>query len=348
MKELLAKIQNLPIELKEIYDKIYEIKIFDDKMKIPEQLKEHFAEASEQEIIVITNKILHQETAFNLWRNKRDEPVVDGTPSGELLKNEFTPSEASSLALSEAKCPFCNPREMTPEDEIGRLENEGAITGSNIADSSKYHSLVIFKKHNFSDLDKNDIVKAFELAKLWFQEIIIFDEKLKYGFLIWNQGYRAAASISHPHLQIFATETLPEKFEFIKDNISNYQQKYNSNYYDDLFLLHNYLGLAKKFGEIKIIISLTPLKDKEIVILMQQNEFDIKNLNNVIDAYKKFSESFNLFLLKEPYGGLPSGFIVDRGDPDKKNSDMGSLELYAFSVVGFDLENFAKKFLGSL
>lgn len=329
MQELVEKINQLPPDLKKIFERIYEIKIEGAQLKLPAQLKEKYGQAAEQEIVLIKNKILYQETAFNLWRAKRPQPKnADkrglNVDSGGQTEN--------------AICSFCNPEAMTPEDEIGRLENEAAITASNLAKSLSQHSLVIFKKHELADLSESDLKQALTLTGLWFEKVAG-----EYKFFIWNQAERAGASLSHPHFQIFAADHLPAKLEFLQERLNQYQKLLKADYLANLFSIHQALGLAIEIDGLKIIVSLTPFKEKELIILGNQLS-QVNALAKVLLAYQNLSDSFNFFWLKNK--GL--GFLVDRGQLDKKNSDIGSLEIYAYSVVGFNPLDFASSFFPKL
>ncbi len=326
MDELIEKINQLPSELKILFNRIFDIQVLTAKIKLPENLKEKFQNAENQKILIIKNKILHQETVFNIWRSKRPLPFIK--------KEEIE---------DEKICSFCYPRELTSEDEIGRLENERAITAANLAKSLKYHSLIIFKKHSIFDLEKDDLLQAFNLSEDWVEKIFLYDLKLKYIFLIWHHGYRAAASLIHPHFQIFAHYDLPGKMNFYQQKIIEYNQFYQSDYFKDLFLIHRFLDLAKEIEGIKVIASLTPFKDKELILLGKNKSI----ITDLILEYRKFSFNFNFFQINQFLDNTLS-FLVDRGESNNKTSDIGSLEIYAYSVVGFDLLKFAREIFSKL
>lgn len=321
MAELIQKISQLNSSYKILFERIFEIKIEKAEIYFPKILKGKYKDAENQEIIIIRNKILYQETHFNIWRSKRKEP-----------KKELT-------KLAEEYDPFCDVINFTPQDEFGRLENESAITAANLAKSSKNHSLVIFKKHNF---DQNDIKNSFLLAHQWF---LNFKEEIK--IIIWNYGYRSGASIFHPHLQIFALDYLPLKIDYFFQQLKIYQNKYQSDYLNDYFLLAKELGLAKNFNQLNIIVNLTPFKDDEIFFFSKNFYDNVNSLSELIFSYYKLGiENFNLFLIETKESLL--GFLVNRGESGKINSDIGSLEIYSFSVVGSNPFDLAKKLFANL
>ena len=320
-KELFKRLNRLNNKERNIFNRIFEI--IDEKayLKLTPKLLKNFSQAKNQNIIIIRNKILNQETHFNFWRSKRKEPRKVNE-----LKNDYDP--------------FCDVYNLTPEDNFGRLENESAITASNLAKSAKNHSLVIFKQHSFN---KNDIKNAFNLAIEWFNK---FNSICR--IIIWNYGYRAGASIFHPHLQIFSLDYIPLKINYLFEKFKEYKNKYQSDYLDDVFLVYSSLGLAQNLNDLKIYTSLTPFKDDEIIFFNQNKiENNLEELSNLIFSYYRQLkiENFNFFLIE--YNSNFLGFIVNRGESTKINSDIGALEIYAFSIVSYNPFDLATKLFKS-
>ena len=323
-RKLFYKISKLKPKYKKIFLRIFEFKIEKTKLLLPQEIKKSFSQFEKQEIFILRNKILKQETHFNIQRGKRKEPLKENN-----LNNFYDP--------------FCDPLKNTPFDSWGRLENKFAITASNLAKSSKNHSLVIFKEHNLEKVNLKDIENVFKLANLWLNK---FNDKFK--IIIWNFGFRAGASIYHPHLQIFSLNEMPLKIKDLFDKFDNYKNIFNSDYLKDYFLLTKFLKLGEEYKNIKISLNLTPIRDKEIIFWGDNFDKKIKNISYIVYSYLKslFQEDFNLFLFINNNSFL--GFLVSRGNKNKLNSDIGSLELYAFSVVGFDLIDFSRIFFTRL
>lgn len=321
MEELLQKIETLSEEHKKIFGRIYEIKTEEAFQYFPENLKAKFVDAEKQKIFIIKNKILNQETHFNIWRSKREEP-----------------KEESSKIFYD---PFCEPLKNTPYDDLGRLENERAITASNLAKISKDHSLVIFKEHNKENISEEDIEKGLELSLSWFNK-----KGSKVKVLIWNFGYRAGASIIHPHFQIFSLDSIPAKIEFLLNKTNEYKKKFNSDYLNDVFEIHKNLGLAKELKNIKVFVNITPFKDHELIFYFLDFKNSIKEISKLLYVYKSLIENFNLLICESE--DIKIGFLVDRGLTSKINSDIGALEIYAFSVVGFDPIDFSNNLFSNL
>jgi ATP adenylyltransferase/5',5'''-P-1,P-4-tetraphosphate phosphorylase II len=319
MEKLIKIIEQLNNPL---FDRIFDFKVEIAKQKFPEKLKEKITGGEEQKIFIFKNKILNQETHFNIWRAKRKEPQKEN---------------AEEITYD----PFCNPEEETPIDNLGRLENDYAITASNLAKISSFHSLVIFKKHRRRELNFDDFYNGLILANEWFQR-----QPFLVKVLIFNYGLRAGASISHPHFQIFSLENIPSKIQDFYKKINEYKKTYNSDYLEDFFKVLNQLNLAKQINNLKFAINLTPFKDKEIIFWNKKLKESIKEISLILAVYKELSENFNMFLIE--FNETLLGYLVDRGESSKINSDIGALEIYAFSVVGFDLLEFSKDFIQKL
>lgn len=322
MEEILKKIENLNEKNKEIFNRIYELKVEEAVQYFPESIKEKFRDAEKQKIIIFKNNILNQETHFNIWRGKRKEPT-------------------KQLEEQQKYDPFCNPQEETPYDDLGRLENEKAITASNLAKISKDHSLIIFKEHRKENITNEDIKKALELAINWFKK-----KSKQSNILIWNLGFRAGASIEHPHFQIFSFDNLPSKIEYLYKTFLEYENKFKKRYFDDLSLLYKELGLFYALNDIQIFVNLTPLKDNEIIFTFENFENSLNDISKLLNAYKEETENFNLLICNSDL--IKIGFLVNRGESSKINSDIGALELYAFSVVSFDPLEFANNLFSKL
>ena len=296
---------------KEVFERIFEVR----KIELNLKNYERFPEFQKQKIIFIKDKILETEAIFNFSRKKRPQPSQDA--------NFF----------KEENDPFCDPYNLTPVDEIGRLENESAITAANLSKMADYHSLVIFKKHNFQDLSEKDFVFGVSLAKEWFQKIKNFDQEIKTQILIWNYHFRAAASILHPHFQLLAYKEIPQKIEFWQKKFEDYKGKFGSEYLDDYFKIAQKLEIAKELSGLRIWLSLTPFKEKTLFFYGQALESFWQVLEKLI---KNNTQTFNIFYLYSSPSIKDFGFFVDRGSIDKVNSDFGTLEIFGLPVVSYD------------
>ena len=309
-----------------IIEKLSKEKIFHRLFKINieeinlNNLPEKYLEFQKQKLIFINDKILNKSVIFNLSRKKRPQP--------------------SQINKIQDKDPFCFYETETPIDEIGRLENKSAATASNLSKMADYHSLIMFKKHNLSDIDEKDFILAMNLAKEWFQAIEHFNNEIKTKIFIWNYHFHSGASILHPHFQVLAYKNNLLKIKDLKDRLENYKNKFKSDYFQDYFKLMKKVGLAKEKNNLKIWASLTPEKEKGLNFygdIFQGSQFLWKILQNLI---KEGTQSFNIFYILD----LNYGFFVDRGEINKLNSDIGALEIFNIKIISSDPSELKKLF----
>jgi hypothetical protein len=103
-------------------------------------------------------------------------------------------------------------------------------------------------------------------------------------------------------------------------------------------------------GQTRVIASLTPVKEKEILLISPSrwiaNDDFKEAISTVLEAYVKklHVQSFNLALFQRPldsaeedWDGFPAIVrIVDRGDLGVRTTDVGCMELYGSSVISSD------------
>jgi hypothetical protein len=137
------------------------------------------------------------------------------------------------------------------------------------------------------------------------------------------------------------------KVEHLRRCSRSYFQETGANYFDDLYNAHEALGLGYLRGEVRVLVSLTPTKEKETLVIA--DPFDPALPDAVYDVLACFRDrlgvtSFNLALYQgaigptcEDWSGFPSIVrIVDRGDLSSRTSDIGGMELYGATVVSSD------------
>ncbi|MCK4729739.1 MAG: hypothetical protein KAT28_00320 [Candidatus Aenigmarchaeota archaeon] len=334
--ELKREITNLP-ELvnklkkkdKELFNRFYSVKLSVGRLKVTPEMEtfvkskfKSIKKTENQKIVCINNKLTWEGNLFNELRSMRPKPKV-----------KFKLSELDN----KENCLFCNIEKQTPLDIFGRIKGKHCITASNIAKCDKFHGLIIFNEHNPLKLKKAWLKDYFETAEKWFDRTDNSNKKMINNFLIWNCLWRSSASIIHGHMQITASETKYQKIIRLEEIYDKYKKKYKSDYFLDLFKIHKNLGLGEKIGKSMVLYYLTPIKEKEIVVLSKEKRFpEISDLiYNLIKNYFRIGvQSFNVSLTKiKEYWMLR---LVDRGSLENRNSDIGVMELYANSVVAYD------------
>lgn len=287
-----------------------------------------------QDFIKITNIILHTGAIFNELRMQR--PMVIDSNLSEVIKE----------IEKGAGGPFAHPLTGTPEDTFGRIKGKYCITASNITKYDGLHGLVIFDEHNPLNFASDRIRDYFEVALKWFDKAHKTNEKAVYPFFTWNCLWNAGSSIIHGHAQVAITEGQAyARVEEIRYHTLRYQERYKSSYFDDDYYVHEKLGLAFKHGDIRIMASITPIKEKEIVIHSPAFDATLADfISTVLTTYndKLGVITFNMAVMMPPMAKTPEVWehfpvivkIVDRGNLSSKTADIGAMELYAQSVVG--------------
>jgi hypothetical protein len=244
--------------------------------------------------------------------------------------------------------PFCKSESGTPEDSFGRVKGNYAVTASNIAKYDGYHGIVVFNEHNPLTVKRDAIADYFETAREWGRRAFREDPESKYFFFMWNCLWKSGASIVHGHAQMTLTKGMHyPKAEALRRTWAAYKQQYQGAcYFNDLYEVHRSLGLAWEWGEVKGLAYLTPVKEKEVILVAPQPAVSLYDaVHRVLEKYMGMCAiSFNLALYVPPltetaedWEGFPAVVrIVDRGDPNNKTADIGAMELYAASVIASD------------
>jgi hypothetical protein len=238
--------------------------------------------------------------------------------------------------------------EGTPEDVFGRVRGRHSITASNVAKYDVFHGVIVFDEHNPLRFNEESISDTLDVAIEWSGRVLEVDPEAKYLFFLWNCLWKAGASILHGHAQVVATRDLHyPKIESLRRQAIAYRERYASDYFADLVAAHRSVGLVSDIGTTRLVTSLTPIKEKEVLLIDSALTQDLrKGIAHTLDRFVHSLgvTSFNLVVCMPPVSPAPedwSGFphlvrIVDRGELTNKTADMGAMELYAASVVASD------------
>jgi hypothetical protein len=288
-----------------------------------------------QRIVKVTNLVTMEGALFNELRARRPIEVR-------------SPVDVVKTVMEKVGDPFCTPLAGTPEDVFGRIEGKYSITASNIAKYDGFHGLVIFDEHDPLVFTAERIADYLDTAWRWAQQAHALDPEARYFFFMWNCLWKAAASILHGHAQMTLTRDMHyARVEALRRAALSYCQQYGANYFDDLYAAHAALGLAFEARGARVISYLTPVKERETLIITDGFNGALKD--GVYRSLSCFNEqltvtSFNVAIYQPPIAPAPedwSGFpviarIVDRGDPMVNTGDIGAMELYASNVIGTD------------
>ncbi len=314
-------VDSLPKEDKELFHRIYRYYVEIGRLKLPEALSDLW-ECEEQIIVRVTNKITLESTLFNELRANR--PM-------DMVEDEKIPS---------MECRFCKAEELTAEDIFGRIEGEHCITASNMAKYDYLHAIIIFKDHEPFVCDEEKIRDYLRVAWRWVEKANELDGSAKFPFIMWNCLWRAGASVVHGHAHILLSKEPYAMWEFYDRIRKYYRRGFGSEYFDDLFRVHEALGLGFELEDVRILVHLTPVKEKEIVMIAK-DFLDLPNaLSRILRWYYDIGvRSFNLAIFLPPIDerDLCLARIVDRGNLKNRTCDIGCMELFAkTSVVSSD------------
>lgn len=244
--------------------------------------------------------------------------------------------------------PFCHPLTGTPADTFGRVRGEHSITASNVAKYDALHSVVIYDQHNPLQLSEDQVVDAFDVAWRWIGEAHRARSQAVFPFVMWNCLPRSGASIVHAHMQVALGEGLAyARVELWRRAAEMYRSEFGHDYFDDLYMAHHALGLAGQDGPRRWLAHITPVKEKEIIILAPAMEADLyRAIYRLLRLYRDVLSvrAFNLAVyhpplspVEEEWAGFPVAVrMVDRGDPGSATSDIAAMELFGQPVVAFD------------
>ena len=326
-----------------IADRIFDVSSTTGRLDPPEAMyawiEKSFGSADHvtaQRIVKVTNLITLEGTLFNGLRASR--PLDTGVSLD--LDREIAATEGD---------PFCHPKEGTPADVFGRVEGDHATTASNVAKYDGFHGVIVFDDHNPLHLTPEKVAGYVSVGLEWGRKALETDPEARYPFLMWNCLWRAGGSIIHGHAQVTATRgSHYPKVERLRRIASAYKREHRSDYFEDLARVHASLGLDVPLEGTRAFASLSPIKEKELVVIGEDpgDASLSRAVGALLQGYvedlgaRAFNVAFYMPPLaptQEDWTDFPTVvFIVDRGDPSNRTSDMGAMELYAASVVASD------------
>ncbi len=342
--DLQALIGGLPPGERALTERIFDVGVTTGRLELPEGMRpwveksfSSLGAVREQRIVRVTNRVTLEGTLFNELRASR--PMQTGVDLDLGREIEATKGD-----------PFCRPLEGTPSDVFGRIRGEHSLTASNIAKYDGFHGVIIFDDHDPLAFSPEKVSDYISVGLEWGKTALEADGEAKYFFLMWNCLWRAGGSIIHGHAQATATRGMHyPKVEHLRRAALHYAAEHGSDYFDDLYRVHDALGLSiPASGGVQAFVNLAPTKEKEIVILGRSLEDEplrlavARSLEGLTQGLgvRSFNAAFYVPPLapaEEDWSGFPVVVrLVDRGDPASRTSDMGAMELYAASVVASD------------
>ncbi|HOW18365.1 MAG TPA: hypothetical protein PLC79_04955 [Phycisphaerae bacterium] len=244
-------------------------------------------------------------------------------------------------------CDFCDPLRMTTADTWGRITGASSVSAANASMYDAHHGMVVFGEHHPHRFGPEQVADYLDVAARWLHRSREEDPTLRYPFIMWNCLEKAGASQPHGHLQMLLTRDRPYARQAWMIRVADdYHRQTNARYWDDWLAAHESLGLVRRRGSVACVASITPIKEKEMLVIGGRRLDDdfvgavAAVLRCLIDRLGVLS--FNVGLYLPPMDGdegydLPLiARCVDRGDPSRPTADVGAMELYGSPVVASD------------
>jgi len=337
-------ISSLPAEARAAAERIFTVSETTGRLDAPPEMHPWITKlfgsvdaVQEQRIVRVTNNVTYEGALFNDLRAMRPMEVKGG-------------DEVRATIESSRNDPFDHPLTGTPADTFGRIQGEYGVTASNVAKYDGYHGVLVFSEHDpLAPADAAVVRDHLVTTRRWGEAALGADPAARYLFVLWNCLWRAGGSIVHGHMQMTATRgTHYPKIEQLRRQALGYASAHGRDYFDDLWLVHEALGLGIEVDGARVIAYLAPIKEREVLVLGRPgaDESSLAGaIARVVTAYHAAGVvAYNMGLYLPPLSPdgedwrrfPPIARIVDRGDPANKTSDIGAMELYAASVIAAD------------
>lgn len=344
--ELEDRIASLPPEPRAAAARIFALSTSTGTLVPPDAMRpwieKHFGSVDAvqaQRIVRVTDRVTLEGALFNGLRALRPMAVP-----------EKTAADVAETIRASAGDPFCNVLTGTPEDDFGRVRGAHSVTASNVAKYDGYHGVLVFNEHDpLVPMDAATVADHLGTARAWAEAAFERDPVSPYYFLMWNCLWRAGGSIVHGHMQMTTTRGMHyPKVERVRQAAAGYAALHGRDYFDDLWLVHEALGLGLAVGDARVFASLTPVKEREVVVQGAPGAGERSIAAGIAHALAALrglgmvAHDLALYLPPLAADGAdwrrfpPIARLVDRGDPGSRTSDIGSMELYAASVIAAD------------
>ena len=339
LDELVAK---LPHAERTLFERVFHVGVTYGRLVPPDSMlpwiQEHFGRVEAtlvQKIVKVTNLVTLQGVLFNWLRSQRPHWTAPGLDlEAELARGNHDP--------------LASPLEGTPEDVFGRVQGRHCVTASNIAKFDGWHALIVFQERHPLRFEREMLHDYFDTGSRWAELAHASDPSSKYYLFLWNCLWRAGASLIHGHAQVMLGRDMHyAAIEHLRRSALFYQANYRSNYFEDLYRVHSYVGCGFERDGVRVLANLAPIKENEVILMAPELSKNFKD--TVYDVLACLRDrvgvtAFNLVMYTPPlapteesWEGFPVVVrIVDRGDPLSRTADFGAMELYAASVVSSD------------
>lgn len=340
--DLVTHIAGLPSDTRQVFNRVFSVDEVKGDLKIPQPMlpwvEQQFGSAENvinQKIVKVTNLVTLECSIFNPLRSLR--------PHRFLRKKRMHPEDSFEIENDD----FADPLHNTPEDPFGRVKGKYCLTAGNVAKYEGLHGVVVFHNPDPLKFGCREVADYLETGWKWAQQAHAYDSSARYFLFLWNCMNRAGASIHHGHAQVVLGRYAHyAKVEQLRKAASEYREQYKADYFEDLFRVHEALGLGYRQGDTMIMAYLAALKLNEVMVLAPALTDSLKeNIYNVLACFRDRLKvtAFNVGVAFPPLDEVPGwawfpviARMVDRGNIDDMSSDIGAIEFYGANVISSD------------
>ncbi len=226
------------------------------------------------------------------------------------------------IESSKVKCFFCpdNIEKMTPMFAEGlpdRIRVGDAWLFPNLFPFGGHHAVGVFSKDHYLKLNQFTpklLEDCFKGCLKFFELVHVQHAEIKYWHINWNHMPPSAASIIHPHVQIFADPRPTPRLRELIEQSKAYHEREGNNYWSDLVDIErsNKERFIGETGPVTWLASFAPQGNKEITAIFS----DISSLaglkgralsgfcaglSSILEGYHAIGvQSFNLATFSGP------------------------------------------------
>jgi hypothetical protein len=259
-------IDALPEDLRRACARIFDVAVMAGYAEPPATMipwiEQHFGAVvavRQQTIVRVVNRLTLEATLFNPLRARR--PIGSGGDDAAL--------EVRIATLLASGDIFRDPLHDTTADVFGRVRGQFCVSASNVAKYDGWHGLVIFDEPHPLRFDAPQLRDYLDTALRWIAAAHAQDAQAIYPLIFWNCLPKSGATQMHGHMQLVLGRGMHyARVELWRRAAQSYRAEHGAHYFDDLFAIHQALGLAIPCGAgIRAFAPLTPLRNREIILL---------------------------------------------------------------------------------
>lgn len=281
-----------------------------------------------------------------------NEAIVNAIRSRRFVPTAASATRASLGADVDASdCRWCGPWHVGQAglwaDEWDQVRSEDLRVGSrpNWARQSTVSGLVFGDEgmHRLDCLSEGDFISLYETAQGYIERSLRHCPRVAYFIVFLNGGPKSAGSVEHAHLQIVGRE---DRHFAYPETIAG---RCPGDYWSRLRDMHRELGLEVSGDRCSAWASLAPVKERDVTAISETLAGGARFVYRQWRALAaQGTRNFSLAAILTPtclgqesperFARWPNVVwrFVDRGDPQVRHSDIGTMELFGSGVVGAD------------